>query len=250
MTYPWVGVGTKLSDYDIPRIGQEIGVGEDEIHAVLDVETGGTGFDQHGVIRLFEEHIFYRQLPAAKRSAAVAAGLAHPSWRRNYKDNYARFLRAYEFDPAAALGACSWGLGQIMGFNCKLAGYSSPLDMVRAFAVSEGNQLDGMIDFITAAGLADELRRHDWAGFAKGYNGAGYAANRYDKRLAERLAWWQKRPDTPWSPEFAKAESVSAAAVIEAEEKAVASPAAAPAPPGGSLVSAIFLLIRRILGGK
>lgn len=32
-----------------------------------------------------------------------------------------------------------------------------------------------MIRFIDAEGLDDELRRHDWSGFARGYNGAGYA---------------------------------------------------------------------------
>jgi hypothetical protein len=201
MKYPWSGQGAKLSDYDIPRIGHQIGVGEDEIHAVLDVESRGTGFDEHGVIRLFEEHVFYRQLPQRKRDPAVREGLAWPSWRRNYANNYTRLLAAYQFDQGAALAACSWGLGQVMGFNCKLAGYDTPLEMVEAFAESEANQLEGMIEFIKSSGLDDELRRHDWSAFARGYNGAGYKANQYDTKLAQRFAWWQKKPDTEWFPE-------------------------------------------------
>ena len=34
--------------------------------------------------------------------------------------------------------------------------------------------------FLGVTGLADELRSKDWADFARGYNGAGYKANKYD----------------------------------------------------------------------
>jgi len=200
MNYPWEKQGTKMTDYDLPRIGNLIGVGEDEIHAVLDVESRGAGFDQYGVIRLFEEHVFYRQLPVAKRQEAVNRGLAYPKWRKNYTNNYNRLKEAYNYDNTAALEATSWGLGQIMGFNHKAAGYGSALAMVLAFAESEGNQLEGMINFIIHAGLDDELRNHDWAGFARGYNGAGYKSNQYDTRLRQRYEFWQRKPDTKWSP--------------------------------------------------
>jgi hypothetical protein len=219
--YPWSNKGAKLTDYDIPRLGHKIGVGEDEIHAVLDVETRGSGFDDNGVIRLFEEHIFYRQLPKSKRDEAVRKGLAHPKWRRNYKDNYNRLLKAYDFDPTAALESCSWGLGQIMGFNCKLSGYNTALDMVNHFAVSESNQLEAMIEFIVTANLDDELRRHDWANFARGYNGAGYKANKYDTRLLNRYLWWSKRPDTPWTPDMAKQEHEEVEEIIANEPEVV-----------------------------
>lgn len=33
--------------------------------------------------------------------------------------------------------------------------------------------------------LVDELQRHDWAGFARGYNGAGYKRNNYDEKLRQ-----------------------------------------------------------------
>jgi hypothetical protein len=32
--------------------------------------------------------------------------------------------------------------------------------------------------------MNDALRQHDWATFARLYNGAGYAANSYDMKLA------------------------------------------------------------------
>ena len=210
---PWQGAGKKLTDYDIPRIGHIIGVGEDVIHAVLDVESRGTGYDANGVIKLFESHVFLRRLPEAKRAEAIAQGLGHKSWAEakragNYKNNHARFLRAYELDKRAALEATSFGLGQIMGFNYRLAGYQSAWDMVVSFAESEANQLEGMINFIKSAKLDDELRAKNWAAFAKGYNGSGYKANNYDTRLAKAYAWWSKKPDTKWTPTSAAGEDM------------------------------------------
>ena len=42
----FIGKANKIKDVDIPRLGATIGVGEDEIHAVWDVEAGGrSGFD-------------------------------------------------------------------------------------------------------------------------------------------------------------------------------------------------------------
>jgi hypothetical protein len=53
---------------------------------------------------------------------------------------------------------------------------------------SELTQALAMFGFIKSNGLVDELQRLDWAGFAKGYNGEGYRANRYDTKLAEEYA--------------------------------------------------------------
>ncbi len=211
----WQGKQLKLTDYDIPRIAHTIGVGEDEIHALLDVESRGVGFNKNGVILLFEEHVFHRQLPKSMRREAVRKGLAYPKWRRNYKNNYQRFLQAYEFHPEAALMACSWGMPQIMGFNYRIVGYETVQQMVKAFAESEAIQLEAMVEFIKSSNLDDELRDHDWAGFARGYNGKGYKRNRYDERLKARYEWWQTKPDTPWLPESpAKEQRIQSSSVI------------------------------------
>ncbi len=201
------GAAKRLDDIDIPRIGATIGVGEDEIHAVIDVETGnGKGFDARGRPKmLFEPHIFYRELPKAKRQEAVAAGLAYPKWRRDYpSDSYPRLRAAMKIDPVAALRSCSWGLGQVMGFNHKMAGYDTIEAMVRAFMEDEEHHLAAMVDFIKSAGLDDEIRRHDWSGFARGYNGSGYRQNRYHLKLASAFAKWRKLKDTPWTPALAE----------------------------------------------
>lgn len=204
----WLGEALRIDDYDLPRIGHKIGVGEDEIHAVLDVESRGKGFDSQGrVIMLFEPHIFWRELAPKDRPEAQRLGLAYPKWRRNYpKDSYPRLKAAMKINATAALKACSWGLGQIMGFNHKLAGYNSVQAMVKAFAKDEANQLEAMIDFIKNTGLADELKAHDWRGFARGYNGVSYAKNNYHNRLANAYAKWAKIKDTLWTPASAEKE--------------------------------------------
>ena len=195
------GKAAKLADIDLPRVGAMIGVGEDEIHAILDVESAGTGFDKQGRPRmLFEPHVFWRELgPGPKRDAAEKAGLAYPKWKRDYPvDSYPRLLKAMAIDEERALRSASWGLGQVMGFNHARAGYPSARAMVESFRETEADQLAAMVTFIRASGLDDELRRHDWAGFARGYNGARFAANRYDKKLAAAFAKWQRIKDTPY----------------------------------------------------
>ena len=197
----FTGAAKKLDDWDLPRLGALINVGEDEIHAVIDVETAGGGFDRQGRVRmLFEPHVFYRELgPGPDRDRAVAAGLAYPrAGERAYpRDSYPRLLAAIEINEAAALRSASWGLGQIMGFNARLAGYPDARSMVTAFVNDEEHHLAAMVAFITAAGLDDELRRHDWRGFAFGYNGPAYARHGYHTKLAAAYAQWARIPDTP-----------------------------------------------------
>lgn len=199
MSYTFKGRAERLTDYDLPEIGALIGVGEDELHAVIEVETAGGGFDAQGRPRmLFEPHVFWRELPEKKRKGAERAGLAYPVWgTKPYpKDSYARLALAMLLDPVAALRSCSWGLGQIMGFNHKAAGYDTAQAMVAAFMDSEAAQLEAMVRFIQSEGLDDELRRHDWSAFARGYNGAGYAKHGYHTRLAAAFAKWSKIRDT------------------------------------------------------
>ena len=73
------GAATPLADIDLPRIGAMVGVGEDELHAIIDVESSGSGFDRLGRPKmLFEPHVCWRQLgPGAKRDRAASLGIAY-----------------------------------------------------------------------------------------------------------------------------------------------------------------------------
>ncbi|WP_265499562.1 N-acetylmuramidase family protein [Paracoccus beibuensis] len=196
------GRAKRLDDIDLPRIASRIGVGEDELHAVLEVETRGGGFDSQGRPKmLFEPHIFWRELGAgAKRDRAAREGLACRKWGeiKYPRDSYPRLIAAMRIDENAALRSASWGLGQIMGFNCRPAGYGSAAAMVRDFLDDEERHLEAMVEFLISEGLDDELRRHDWSGFARGYNGAGYAAHGYHTKLAAAFKKWQGIKDTPF----------------------------------------------------
>lgn len=200
----FLGKAKRLDDLDLPKIGKLIGVGEDEIHAIIDTETRGTGFDsKNRPIILFEPHIFYKQLAAHKPKAlegAMSEGLAYKTWgtKKYPPDSYPVLAEAIEIDLELALRSASWGLGQIMGFNHSLCGYGSAEEMVNKFKDDEEEHLLAMVKFIISAGLDDELRMHNWKGFARGYNGPGFAKNRYDVKLATAYARWMKIKDTPF----------------------------------------------------
>ncbi|RXF67672.1 N-acetylmuramidase domain-containing protein [Hansschlegelia zhihuaiae] len=197
------GAAVRLEDIDLPRLGHGIGVGEDEIHALLDVEAAGVGFDRTGRPKmLFEPHVFHRNLFSAARETAVAQGLAYPKWKPGAypADSYPRLAQALEIDETAALKAASWGLGQILGENHAAAGFASPQAMVRAFMDDEDAHLESMVRFLVTNGLDDDLREHRWEGLARGYNGPGYATHGYHTRLAAAYAKWSHIPDTPFIP--------------------------------------------------
>ena len=205
------GAAKRMTDQAIARVAHMLGCDEDAIHAVLDVEARGSGFDDTGrPAMLFEPHVFYRNLSGAQRDRAVRAGLAYSKWRKgNYpKDSYPRLAAAVAINQESAYRAASWGLSQILGENFDEAGFSSAAEMVEACCESEDRQLTMMAAVIKKRGLHTALRRRDWQTFARSWNGASYKDNAYDVRLAQRFAWWDKRPDTPWTPEMAAAETV------------------------------------------
>lgn len=226
------GNAIPLQDLDLPRVGHEIGVGEDVIHMLIEVETRGTGYDrQKRVIMLFEPHKFDKHLRKDKTKLQTARnlGLAYPVWgtKKYPKDSYPRFLQAVEIDETAAYASCSWGLGQIMGENFRMAGYNSPQEMVEAFAESEANQLEAMIAFAKSADIDDDLQRIDRklkAGqnvtatdcipIARGWNGSAFAKHNYHGRLAAAANKWRKIKDTPFTLDdirkAAKQESIKA----------------------------------------
>lgn len=197
------GAAKRIDDADLPRIGAMIGVGEDELHAFMDVESAGSGFDRQGrPTMLFEPHVFYRNLSGDLRARAVAMGLAYPKWKPGAypADSYPRLLKAVEIDERAALLAASWGSTQVLGENYKECGYSTPQALVRAFMDDEENHLLGTVKFIIATGIADDLRAHRWAKVARVYNGAGYSKNHYDTKMASAFAKWKRIKDTLPAP--------------------------------------------------
>lgn len=209
--YGFKGAAKRLEDIDLPRIAETIGVGEDELHAFMDVEAAGSGFDSKGRPKaLYEPHVAYRNSKGETRKRLVAAGLAYPKWgEKPYpKDSYPRILKALAIDETVALLATSWGATQVLGENYKLAGYSSPQAMVLAFMSDEENHIAAAVAFIESAGIADDMRvlaaltrpttPADCIPIVRVYNGTGYAKNGYHVKFAAAHNKWRKIKDTPY----------------------------------------------------
>jgi hypothetical protein len=174
--------------------------------AVCEVECGGAALYRiagkaEPPIR-FEGHYFYRLLARQNRNRAVAAGLAHPraggvANPRSQTARWKRLARACSIDRPAALESTSWGIGQVMGAHWRWLGHAS----IDAFVGEARSGLAGqarlMALYIVKAGLTGHLERGDWAGFARAYNGPGYAANRYDRRLADAYVRLGGRYEAP-----------------------------------------------------
>ncbi len=184
-----------LTDSDYQEAARDLDVEPAVLRAVTAIEARGRGFIDGGdlPIILFEGHHFHRL--TGGRYDKEFSGISYPKWDRSkYKggrgeyDRLRQAIKVHDSKPEPALMATSWGMYQIMGFNHAKVGYGSVVDFVNAMAESEAAQLRAFVAFIRAAGLADELRKRDWAAFAKAYNGPVYRANKYDAKLAAAFA--------------------------------------------------------------
>ena len=180
------GLALPLTEDGMAEVITMLQVRAAEVWAVLTVETLGCGFlaDRRPII-LFERHIFSRE--TRQRYDKTNPDISNPDsggYGRGGEHQYDRLERAITLDRRAALRSTSWGIGQLMGFNAEIAGYANEEEMVTAMTVSENQQLLGMAGEITHNRLHLALQRHEWAAFARGYNGPAYAKNQYDTRLA------------------------------------------------------------------
>lgn len=181
----FVGPGTPLSADGLTEFSNVTGAGEHELWAVVSVETSGCGFlpDRRPKI-LFERHKF-SALTGGKFDASHP-DISQPTaggYGESGANQYNRLGEALLLDETAALQSASWGLGQIMGQNFRAAGFGSVQEMVTAIIESEDKQLLAMARFLKTSLLAQSLAQRDWPSFARGYNGANYAANNYDGKL-------------------------------------------------------------------
>jgi len=179
----------RLADADFAAAAKELGCEEACIRAVCEVESSSSGFlatDRPKI--LFEAHIFSRRTGGRfdkthPQLSVPTAAQSRPLYKGGEKE-YERLLEAAKLDRRAALESASWGRFQIMGFNHKAAGFESVEEFVNAMNRSEREHLTAFVKFLEAKKLTAALREKRWEDFARGYNGAGFKANRYDEKLA------------------------------------------------------------------
>lgn len=188
-------VDKKLSKADIIAVANDLNIEPAALKAVIDVEAAGNGFDNQGrPTILFEPHVFWDELGKihyyTKRAELQKShpGILSPRWDKSlYRiggSSHEKLKVAAELNWEAAHKSASWGLGQILGRNAVSIGYPSVKAFIDDMYESEAKQLKAMGMFLKANGLISKLQRHDWAGFARGYNGSAYAKNQYDTKLA------------------------------------------------------------------
>lgn len=184
-----------INQADMLAAASRLGVTVKHIEMIRKVESGGKSFDNRGrPVILFEPHIFHRRTKGkwSPSSFSYSKWGAKP-YPKGYDARWTQMEAAAGHNEQAALESASWGLFQIMGFHWQSLGYSSVQDFAQAMATSEGDHLDAVVRFIEANSLTGALRRckaglpETCRDFAKGYNGSGYAKNRYHIKMAEAL---------------------------------------------------------------
>lgn len=185
----------KLTNEMIKNLANRLGIEPALLKAVQIVEAADRdGFLSDGRPQiLFEGHIMYKEFHKKFPDRDLAylckkfSMVFYPKWDKSKYfgglGEYKRLELAKEIDEECALKATSWGMFQIMGFNHNLCGCKDVFDFVHKMSESHEKQLELMYYFMNNSGCLKELKEKDWAGFAKKYNGPGYAQNAYDQKL-------------------------------------------------------------------
>lgn len=212
----YMGEFDPLEDEDFIELAKEYNLDEAHVRAVVEVESNGKGSHSSGaLVALNEPHWVWNTTSGALRNklANTTVRIGGASWKLAHKyrrgqkyppTSYPRIDKVVEVVAANHKGgqkagieiaalSTSWGLGQIMGFNHKLCGFSSAADMAQEFSKGEYYQLKGMLEFIKTKGILDDLRAGRWDEFAKGYNGEDYRDRNYHGRLKNAYVRWVER---------------------------------------------------------
>ncbi|MFA4052789.1 MULTISPECIES: N-acetylmuramidase family protein [Duncaniella] len=180
-----------LTEADFEEVAAELGVEVAAIKAVVEIEAGRTheGFASPGKPLInFDLSMFRRfatrrgvNLSKYSKSHSVVFASSRGSQSRAHK----RLEAAKSINHNAAVEGTFWGMFQIGGFNWKKCGAESLDDFVCRMSRSERDQLDMFASFISTTGLVKHLKTKNWAAFARGYNGPGYAKRAYHTRMAQ-----------------------------------------------------------------
>jgi hypothetical protein len=179
----FAGRSRPLTSGGLAAAATSLSVAVQELWTVLSVETAGCGFlpDRRPEI-LYERHVFHR-LTGGRFDDGDLSDPTPGGYGATGAHQYDRLIAAMTHDADAARKSASWGLGQVLGENFASVGFTSVDDMVQAMSDSEDAQLAVVSAFILRNRLDRALATHDWASFARGYNGPTFATNHYDVRL-------------------------------------------------------------------
>lgn len=177
---------TELTERDFKLVAEELGVELAAIKAVVLIEAGVQmkGFWSPGVPVVNFDKTMYNRF-RSKVSSAGAKGEKVPKGLTGYGlQEWTQLINARKVNAQAANMGTFWGMFQIGGFNYKRCGCDTVDEFVRRMSESELSQLELFATFIIKGDMLDDLRKKNWAGFARKYNGAGYAKRGYHTKMA------------------------------------------------------------------
>lgn len=189
----------------IIQTSKDYGVDPIMVLALMDNESRESGFlPNTRATVLFERHKFREYLMKVKTPGEVKRLQAQrpdliggPYVAKGGSVNgyiggergWGRVDDAMRIDLESAIQACSWGLGQVMGFNWRLVGAESVMDFFTKMMTNEYEQFKLMLGFIVnQPHLVRAFNRKDYTTIAVTYNGRNHAQNRYVPRLEAAYA--------------------------------------------------------------
>jgi hypothetical protein len=185
---------TNMAHY-LKNTALSLGIDYPLLLAITKVEANSKGFiAPHKPIILFERHIFYKRLIKQGLNAEKLAN-QYPllinktsgGYLGGQRENY-RLEMAKQINESSAIESASFGLFQIMGFHWQTLGYQSAKEFEQQMSESELKQTEAFIRFISLKSnhkMILALKEHDYATFARLYNGPNYKKNRYDEKIKE-----------------------------------------------------------------
>jgi len=187
----------------IKIISEELSFEKETALAVLCVESGGNGFSNGKMIIRFENHVFdlyygktnpddFAKYYDYNRSKRREGHKFRPSEKDEWQEchtNQEMEWKAFDFARALsekdAIFSISLGAPQVMGFNYKMIGYSSPIEMFEYFVKDIRYHFLALFDFCKyKEARIKYLQDKDFYSFAKEYNGTT-APKAYEERIQE-----------------------------------------------------------------
>ncbi|MDE5674232.1 MAG: N-acetylmuramidase family protein [Muribaculaceae bacterium] len=178
---------TGLTEEDFIKVAEELGVETAAIKAVVAIEAGVAmkGFWAPGVPVINFDKRMYSRFKAKATSKNPAKGEEVPEGLTGYAlKEWTQLINARKINARCADMGTFWGMFQIGGFNYHKCGCETIEEFVRLMSYSELEQLELFATFITNGGMLGDLRNKNWAGFARKYNGPGYARRGYHTKMA------------------------------------------------------------------
>ena len=178
----------RLTEEDFILVADELGIEVAAIKAVVEVEAGPSmkGFWAPGIpVINFDATMFSRYKGRVRDKVDVSQETIPIGLKGYALKEWTELINARKKNAIGALLGTFWGMFQIGGFNYKLCGCEDVNEFVRRISCSELEQLQLFAAFISNTGMVEFLKKKDWSGFARRYNGPSYAKRGYHTKIAK-----------------------------------------------------------------